>query len=110
MNTLKEDFCEFLPKNLDPDSCWLWKGPAGNDRYGIFHCEGQDFQVHRSAAIIFGNRVILPKMELYHTCDNPLCCNPRHIRVRDKATQHTYDCMGKESMIPYEEVDHDAFM
>lgn len=85
--------------NLTDDDCWIWQGPVGDDGYGIFCCEGQDFQAHRSAAIIFGNRVILPRMELYHTCGNPLCCNPQHIRIRDKVTQHTYGCMGEESMI-----------
>lgn len=100
MKTLREDFCAFLSAGRTENNCWEWQGPVDDNGYGIFYCMNRGFQAHRSAAILFGKRIVLSKMDIYHTCDNLLCCNPRHIRIRDKMTQHTYDCMGEESMIP----------
>jgi len=97
---MREDLRRLLPKKLNPDKCWLWRGSVDSGGYGIFECASQKFQAHRSAAILFGNRVVLSKMEIYHTCNNPLCCNPRHLRIRDKSNNHSYDCIGIESIIP----------
>lgn len=96
---MRDDFLCFLPKYLDFKDCWFWQGDVDSNGYGIFHCEGQDFQTHRSAAILFGKRTILSRMDVYQICNNTLCCNPSHLRIRDKLSQHTYDCMSEESLI-----------
>ena len=96
---MRVDFLQFLPKHLDPEECWLWQGDINSSNgYGIFYCEDRNFLAHRSAAILFGRKTILPKMDVYHICGNTLCCNPHHLCIRDKITQHTYDCMGVESL------------
>lgn len=99
---MRADFLRFLPspESLDLEECWLWRGAVDRFGCGVYQCEGRDFQIHRSAAILFGERAILSKMEVYHTGDNLLCCNPCHLRIRDNVSRHTYDCMGIESLIP----------
>jgi len=82
---------------MEDDSCWVWNGPVNKDGYGIYRCQGIDFQAHRSGAILFGKRVINLKTELYHTCGNKLCCNPKHMRIRERYSD--YDVMGTELMV-----------
>jgi hypothetical protein len=66
-----------------PDECWPWQGaklPAGYGKIGRGG-RGEGWTLaHRVAyALAYGDppddRLIL------HSCDNPSCCNPAHLRV-----------------------------
>lgn len=105
---LQRNMSKFLSSERDLCSCWPWQGEIDSDGYGVFNCVypggSQRFQAHRSAAIVFGKRTILPNMELFHTCGNKLCCNPGHIRIYNRELKHSYSCMGIDSMIPLSEL------
>jgi hypothetical protein len=98
MDDLRKDFQKYL-SNMDRHCCWVWNGSVGKDGYGIYRCQGINFQAHRSGAILFGKRVISLRTNLYHTCGNKLCCNPRHMRIKDG--KEDYDVMGRELMVSY---------
>lgn len=60
--------------------CWLWSG-QNNGTYGTFHVLGASKTVyaHRLAFELFVEP-ILPGYVVMHTCDQPLCVNPSHLR------------------------------
>jgi transposase len=68
-----------------PDDCWLWTGGTdksqGGVPYGRFWIGKRAVRAHRYALeLVIGEPV--PRNRLAcHTCDVPLCCNPRHLYV-----------------------------
>jgi hypothetical protein len=66
--------------------CWNWNGSRQKPGlrkqlpYGIFHGVFQQMNAHRYSWIIH-NGQIPEKMVVMHTCDNPGCVNPDHLRL-----------------------------
>lgn len=68
-------------QNVDrrgPDECWEWTGGRNKTGYGKFFIDGQTVGAHRWA-YIFASGPIAEGELIRHTCDNPPCCNPRHL-------------------------------
>lgn len=62
-----------------PDECWLWTGAANMDGYGRLKINGKFLRAsHISLAI--DNRPRLSDLHALHSCDNPQCVNPSHLR------------------------------
>lgn len=78
---------DVLPKELrgkvttyTKNGCWEWekyKNPAG---YGQVRINGKLWLVHRYVLMqILGE--IPDNLFVWHTCDNPACCRPSHLRL-----------------------------
>lgn len=77
------------------DECWLWQGSRiGARAYGPFQHEGygrlylgrfEEKQIveyaHRISYVLHLGEDIPAGMVVMHTCDNPPCCNPAHLRL-----------------------------
>jgi hypothetical protein len=65
----------------DPDECWPWQGRRMPHGYGTLHHPGRRTSYAHRVAWEFTNGAIPDGLIVMHTCDNPPCANPRHLRV-----------------------------
>ena len=72
------------------DGCWEWKGTRNGYGYGIFLLPGEkQIRAHRYAYEFFTGKKIPQGMVIMHSCDNPPCVNPEHLRVATKGENNT---------------------
>lgn len=77
------------------DDCWAWTGGRQGKGYGQFWLShGQPLGAHRYAWMIANGRPIPPGNVVMHSCDNPPCVNPAHLRVGTVA-DNARDCAAK---------------
>ena len=67
------------------NGCWEWSGTHNGYGYGIFLMPGEKpVRAHRYSYEFYVGPI--PEgMVIMHTCDNPPCVNPAHLRVGTKA-------------------------
>lgn len=66
------------------DECWGWSGGTTNDGYGYLTL-GREHSHRKMVAHRFSyelaNGPIPDGLLVLHSCDNPPCCNPDHLRL-----------------------------
>lgn len=64
----------------DPDACWPWPGKVNAQSYGKVwakNARSHEVLAHRVAyEAVHGPTTLC----ILHTCNNPPCCNPRHLQ------------------------------
>lgn len=61
-------------------SCWVWTRGRASTGYGKCYFHGANEYAHR-VAYRLTNGLIPAGMHVLHSCDNPPCCNPAHLRI-----------------------------
>lgn len=61
------------------DECWPWMAHRSDRGYGIFWLDGKNVRAHRVALELETGENPQDLLAL-HSCDNPPCCNPSHLR------------------------------
>lgn len=89
-----------LIKSDEPDACWNWPGAIGSDGYGHIRDGHHIRAVHR---VVFEgvNGVILSDEEhVLHSCDNPLCARPSHLKLGDHDDNMSDMSKKKRNRVP----------
>lgn len=83
----------------DENECWEFTGFKNKDWYGIIGTSnGKCESAHRIIYKIH-NKEILENMVVMHTCDNPSCCNPKHL-VLGTQNDNIQDMISKGRFVP----------
>ncbi len=67
---------------INPDTmCWEWLKARTGSGYGALWSAGKMLLAHRTAFEAFGGKITTKKRFVLHSCDNPGCANPGHLRA-----------------------------
>jgi hypothetical protein len=90
-DALRERFWSKVDKR-GPDECWLWIGAQQSPGYGRIRIAKKAVYAHRASFELANGYA--PGEVVMHTCDNPSCVNPVHLRDATHAENHR-DCIDK---------------
>lgn len=111
------DAAERLVMRLAPrlGGCLEWIGPVNPGGYGRISVNGRNVLVHRFAWELANNQPVPDGKMILHSCDNPPCCLPSHLRPgtsKDNNAEREAKGRGHQSSLthcpqnhPYDEVN-----
>lgn len=82
-----------MSKVRKSSTCWIWTGYSKNGRYGSIGVNNRAKQAHVVAYELFTGPIPVG-MVVMHTCDNPRCVNPDHLKV-GTMKDNMADCVQK---------------
>ena len=77
-----------------PNGCLEWTKYTNNKGYGQIGVNGKAVLVHRLAWELANNRPVPAGKLILHSCDNPPCCEPTHLRAGSYA-ENSADCVSR---------------
>lgn len=68
------------PDGLTIDTCWEWQGALNTSGYGQTSLQRRPIPVHRLVCHWMHGPAPSDEHCALHSCHNPKCCNPHHLR------------------------------
>lgn len=95
METCPEDVVRFFSKVSAPTNvgCMEWMGCIGRGGYGHIRWNRRVTDAHRVALYLATGE--WPTRHVLHSCDNPRCCNPAHLR-EGTHQENMKDCANRK--------------
>ena len=79
--------------DVNENGCLVWNKSVSHNGYGLMNVSGKNARAHRVAfELAFGD--IPEGKQVCHSCDNPPCCNPKHLFL-GTAKQNAEDRQSK---------------
>lgn len=85
-----DDEERFWRKVTKTPTCWIWNASRCSSGYGTFFTLGKTYASHRFSFEL-ANGTIPDGVEIDHTCHNPACVNPGHLRL----ATHKQNCENR---------------
>jgi len=90
-------FWSKVDKSGGPDACWPWTGfinkVTGYGQVSFRLLRSNPMGAHQ-VAYFLTHGALNPRLVVMHTCDNKVCCNPRHL-CEDTHKANTQDAIDK---------------
>ncbi len=80
------------------DDCWEWLGNHDLEGYGKLSAFHTSFMAHRIMYFLKKEK-FSEDLKILHTCDNPSCCNPNHLKLGTQK-DNVQDCINKNRRSP----------
>lgn len=103
MPILNEETISRFWSNVDcrgSDECWEWKSCRSDTGYGYAALAGSRRVASRVALTIALGRDLRADEFACHHCDNPPCCNPKHL-FAGTAKENTHDARAKGRLVKW---------
>lgn len=93
-------FWRWVNKSGGKEACWPWTGSCTHGNYGAFQRADQTkSRSHRFAYELTHGVVLTEEQVLMHLCDNPPCCNPKHLKIgTHRENIHDMIAKGRQSV------------
>lgn len=97
--SMQERINRRIDEGLTDNECWEWRGALGGRKangigYGKFTVRGVQYDAHRVSWELANRQEIPSDSHVLHRCDNPLCVNPKHLRLGSN-DDNIADMVGK---------------
>ena len=87
----------------EPTECWEWAAYCNKDGYGVIGVGGKKTALaHRIMWEIHHDEAIPKGMIVMHSCDNPSCCNPNHLKLATR--RENMEDMARKGRAPWRNV------